>query len=1144
MDLKKYNLTYKTGVGGFYHYIYLNGMKQPISRWPNTGFAKVKSVPQANTFGFSEVEPTTWTKAKHGRVFGFFNVDYDLLNAAITSVDPVNKLINGPNFKTKRAGARYYAVNMLEIVDIPGEWYVDVDEQILYYYPPYSLKGAKLEIVTAPFEAVTLGKANNISFKGIEFTKFGGKAISGSGSKNLHVRNCDFNNIQGGNAILLDGKNYNCIFDSNTAYNLQGSFIKFDSGNLSNGKYGNCVISNNHLISVNLNPSQNRAVLGSGWPSTERSGSIGLDVYNNVIQDCGGMGAINTNGEDVKIYYNEIMNQSRDIDDGGAIYAGKSFTFRGYEVMYNYVHDLNKDHSYCAYYNDDCFAGGKWWYNVSKDVRKQSIVGLGPDFNMNFNLAINNNQGISLGSRLTWNQKYYGDEGTLFKEVNKVIESEYGAEFLKRYPEMNEYLGRKPFCAPYNATAYGNVGVNISTKRTIHSYPEDEYKYFAKEFTYNGKTVDISTTNAMAETNPHFDYKEEYFVDPQNQNFSIKPDSEIAKAEPELLKIDMTKIGIEEDKVDDVMRVPEDGFRLRTPMNGDGSVQTKETLFSWDQVRGASKYRVMVATDKEMKNLVYDNIVWESESSLTSNFAIVDGLPLDTVYYWQVEAIGISRQKPFTVKSVGPFAFKTARKNELSKDGLKLALESGTKFLEGLNSGEYRYDEAFLNEFKTLVENANKAYKSSSRQEEIDAYEEEIYLMVGKSPYFQYLHYDHLDVFRPEQEWKHNKDNSGRTVNDDGTVTFYAAEGTSSKSTVNTKNSVLCFKVKYDDLSAGSYRGIYFKYNSKGKGYLAVIKPDILEFQGVNQTLFPLPNFEVKAGEWYEMQVGGINTPGGVLQFWKINGKTVFAKLDTTGGQTRDEGRVWIQHREPQTHFMKVDTLPEDQTIYDALLKEFNNPECEDHLEWLLIGSNDAIEMNSTFYNVADKNEMARILYPTVSNKQVQISENGDITAYKNAVTEAMILTGYNTGLEDYLFQNRVHTYFNDILKLEKIDENGVNLYDFYKNKLKDVDRIEIHTNSMNKNYNTMADLRKEFARQILTSSLNACSRSFANENFYFTTILTKENANYLGINIDKYLALDQDGKDAINAILHVSARDDRTLDEIVQAINEAASGL
>ncbi len=1140
MDLSKYNITL-TNESGFFHYLYLDDMKQSLSRWPNSGFANVKSVPQPNTFGFSEIEPTTWTKAKNGQIYGYYNTDYDLLPSNIISVDPVNKLINGPNFKTTRAGARYYAVNMLEVIDMPGEWYVDIDEEILYYYPPYSIKESKLEIAASPsVNMITLGSAQKMSFNGIHFTK-GSSAFYATYPRNVEIRNCDFSLMQGRHTINFSQRSYDCVIDSNRIYSCEGSLIFIKSGNTSTGESGNCVISNNHCIASNYYPRGITGMIMGGYNSPERNGSIGLLIQNNVFQDCSNSYAISTPGEDVKVYYNEVMNQSRNVDDGGAIYFGKSHTYQGIEVMYNYVHDLNKEHSYCAYYNDDGQAGVKWDYNVSKDVNKHSITGLGADFNMNFNITINNATGIGLGSRMTWNPELYGDEGTLYQEVVKILESSFASEYLKKYPFVAEYVTRKPYSAPWNAVAYGNVGINVGGK-TVSSYPQDEYIYFAKEYTYDGKTVDITKTNAKPESNPHFSYSDDYFVDPQNQNYSIKPDSEVAKAVPEILKIDMTKIGIEEEKVEDVMLTPADGFRLRAPMNGEGSVQTKETLFAWDQVRGASKYRVMIATDKEMTNLVYDNTVWEMNSD---NHVVVDSLTLNTVYYWQVEAISIARQNPFTVKSVGPFAFKTAKKNELSKDGLKLAIETATKFFDGLNaSEEYKYDESFLAEFRTLLDTANKAYKSSSSQDEIDALEEEIYLTVNKSPYFQLLHYDHLDIFRPEQTWTHGRETAGIKHNDDGSVTFYTDAGTASRANVNTVNSVLCFQIKFDELSAGGYRGVYFKYDKDGKGYLAVIKPDILEFQGVNQTMFVLPNYSIKEGEWHEMQVGGINTPGGVLQFWKIDGKTVFAKLDTTGGQTRSEGRVWVQHREPQTHFKKVEQLPADGTIYDAILKDFNEPLSEDHFEAMLIGCGDALEMNTTFYGVSDKNEIARLLYPKVQSKEVQISVDGDISAYKQAVTEAMVLAGYNTGLEDYIFQNRVIPYYQEILQLEKIDENGVNLYDFYKNDLKDLDRIDIHTSAMNKGFKSFEDLRKEFARQILRVSINSCGRSFANENGYYTTILTKENADYLGINIDKYLALDTAGKNAVNAIIHASSTTERTLDEIVEQIETAIAGL
>lgn len=1142
MDLSKYPIDWNVYDSSFTRYIYVDDKEQIISRWPNKEYAKVQSVPDSTGFVFSEAEPTRWTKAKEGKIRGFFQVDYDPRDSDIISVDPKNKIISlsGYNFSSNRAGARYYAWNMLEIIDIPGEFYIDTENKVLYFYPPYTLKESTLELVGFTDKAmIKFNKVNNVSINGISFSKGGKYAINAKASNNLTIKNCEFRFIQtNSHAVYLEqSDHYNLLFDSNQCFGCAGGMIFVKAGNLNTWKEGNCVISNNVAVNGGNSPALLTHMIDTGYNSYERIGGKGLTVKNNVFVNNRTSVAISTPGEDILITNNEVMTQGWDIDDGGAIYLGKSHTYYGASVIHNYVHDLNKDHSYCAYYNDDGMSGTVWEYNVSRETNKHTITGLGRDINFNNNLAINNTNGFGLGTRMTWGTLYEVG-GELYKEVEKVLSSSFGAEYLKKWPMQAENLKRVPYGAPWNTVYYGNVGVNTGGK-TIASVPEDQrVLYMAKDYTLkDGTKIDVTDLNATSEGNPHFSYSEDYFVDPKNQNYNVKPDSELAKANPELLKIDMTKMGLERD-VQRLLKKPSDGFRLRLPENADLSVPSKNITFSWDLVENASKYRLIIATDKEMKNIVYDETVIENNNN---NHIVVDSLELDTVYYWQVEAVGIARQNMFTVKSYGPWGFKTVKKNELNKESLKICLEAANSFNKQLTTQkDYNFDESYIKEYCALVEKANEIFKTAASQEELDNVEEELYNLINISPYYMKINYDHLDVFDKDKDWTLDNDAAVINHNDDGSVSFLTTKSTAARSNVDTVNSVLCFKIKYDEITPDEYRGVYYKYNKDGKGYLGVVKDTILEFQKVDRTCIELPNYLVKPGEWAEMQLGAVNTPNGVFQFWKINGQLIWAELDTTQTQVRDEGRIWIQFNR-NVHFKKVEKLPEEGTVLEDIYSQLNNPTCADHLECMLIGASNVFEMNSSFYKSSDHSEIADILYPMILSKEVQIID-GDISSFKTAVIKAMILSGYNSKKEEYIFKNRVEPYYQQYLELDKIDENGGNLYNFYKTRLKDLDRIEIHKSTMGNKVGSYEELRKKYAEHILRVSINACDRSFANESDYYSEILTKENADYIGIDIDKYILLDVAGQKAVNAVVHATATTDRTLDEIVELVNIEAS--
>lgn len=827
-----------------YPFLYVDDIEQIQSRWPNGGFTQVKSLPSSTMMGYDENNPSRWVLAKDARINAYFNADYWFGTSKVASVNAKDKIITldasngGKTFTTSRVGARWYARNLLEEIDMPGEWFVDREENILYFYPPYSLKDKKLEIVTFHNKSmIDIGSSKNISVDGITFEKSGGEAIKGSSVDGVNVINCNFRYLQGLYALNFADVNMNVYVDSNKCYGCAGGFILCRAGKIDTLESGNTVISNNHISSCGYEPVNGYAAICITNPSNEsfkRLVSVGIEVKNNVVQDCVTTNGLLWAGCYINIHHNEFLNQSKHLNDHGVIYVGRAHSQRGSEVAFNYIHDLNEEKLVCGLYNDDGYSGTNWHHNVCTNMYFSTTHGLGLDENYNYNLSVNCKVPGTVGSRMTWSESLYGENGSLKNEVKTAL-AVGGNVYKKAFPELEESLKRTPYSAPWNSCFFGNVGVNTGGKTLGDTAIGEIEEYGAKTLNRNGEEISIVGLNGSAEGNPHFDYSDDYFVDAANQNYNIKPESEIAKAVPELLEIKMEEMGL----ADEEMLSHRENFRLKEPSNGDEAVDSKLVTFSWDRVENATKYRLLIATDPEMQNIVYDKTMVENGNN---NHAEVDSLLLDTVYYWKVQAIGLARQNQFVIENYnGPYIFRTARKNELDKENAEIAIEAIKEFnTEISKNASYEYDEVFLKEMNTLIVKAEEVYKNAKTQEELDNIEDEIYVLINKSPFYMKVKFEHLDgIFGENVEWTLNypekiyfKDGVLTLENSDNSTRCYATAD------INNRNSILCFKMKLDDLSDGSgWQGFDFKLNESGKGYFVTFKKSLIEFQRIGNGL-------------------------------------------------------------------------------------------------------------------------------------------------------------------------------------------------------------------------------------------------------------------------------------------------------------------
>lgn len=1124
--------------------VYIDDEEMILSRWPNKGFANINSVIDAQTFTFSENDGKRWGNAKDMIAYGYFYVDYAFACLPIANIDAVNKIIKLDTTSTmltaSRAGARWYAANLIEEIDIPGEYYVDKSDMKLYIFPPHNLKNSKLEIISTTCDIINLTNINNVTIKNLGFEKTKGRAIYAQDVKNFTLEGCNFKYIQHEQCIAVEKRtkiNQNVNIKGNYAYGNAGQFADVILGEMQTLTPSYSEISNNHIVSCrreNAKSLTDGTQITLGYNSSERIASVGVLVQNNLIQDCGGTAAICFSGPENKVLYNEIYNQSPTLNDGGAIYAGMSTIYYGCEVAYNYVHDLNKEFSYVGYYNDDAYSGAKWHHNIARNMNHGFLLGLGMDMEVTYNLMIDNTKRNSAGSRMTWNPSVFGPNGKMINAIASMAND--NPNFYEKYPVLKGAVDRDPPMAPWNSIIFGNVGV--STGGLTFGYNAEMTEYGADTIIRNGKAIDISDLNDTEAGNPHFDYSDNYFVDAQNGNYNVKPDSELAEAVPELLEIDITKTGLTEEHASRIQAPGE--FLARYPRNKSVGLKTKNFTFSWDTAPGATYYRLVVSKNSDLSDPVIDEKILENGSN---NCYITDELELNTVYYWKVYAQGLSRQKPFSIESKGgPYVFKTASKNDIDKSGLTDAITALGGLIDSTGSEGYRFSEEYSQKANELVKKAKEIKETAVLQDLIDAMEEEIYTFILLSPYYVEISFTNIEgLYSNETQW--SKSNESFEVTHNGDEVIFDSKdsgGNFIMPYVYPNSSVLCFKAKFEEFDGG-YQAFYFKDSEKGDGYLFVVKEKIFEFQTKNKLLIELPNDLVKAGEYHNYEIGAVNLPNGVLRFVRVDGNVLYANLDRSKNAVYSGDRFYVRtNPNSKISIMPYDEkdIPQPSVLIDEIYKSFNAPYSKAQLEALLIGASDCLELSDLLYTMVDKARLCELIYDKLSDIQIK---DRDFSKYHAAVMENTVIAAYNQGLIDYLFKDKCQNLYSDITRFDLIDKNGVNLYKFMNDRLTKSNLQSINRMTLNKDVKSLDELRREYAKSIFTISINACSATFAIDTAYMYEIITKENADYMNVDLSEYFALSNEQKNKVHERIGKAGTSmERTFEQLIADINTA----
>jgi hypothetical protein len=360
--------------------LYGSNGRLPLSRWPNSAYTHMVRVTDpgtkhGGTFVYDGDRPARWTAAVAGGLWlnGFWRVPWTTQKVRVESIDPAAHTITQAVAVPNGIGSKYappagdgkepwYALNLLEEIDMPGEWSLDFSTRRIYLWPP---DDGVVSIADLADPVISMNGASDVRIEGLVFEGGLGSGVEIRGGEGGLIAGAVFRNL-GQYGVKIQGGTQHGV-QSSDFYNLGEGGVALNGGDRRTLTPARHYAVNNHFHDLSQ-------VLKTYAPAVNVSG-VGMLVAHNLIHDLP-HAAILYSGNDHVFEYNEIHNIALDSGDVGAFYTGNDWTSRGNVLRYNYVHHASGAN---AFYIDDGDSGVSVLNNLIYRTAYGVFIGGGHD---------------------------------------------------------------------------------------------------------------------------------------------------------------------------------------------------------------------------------------------------------------------------------------------------------------------------------------------------------------------------------------------------------------------------------------------------------------------------------------------------------------------------------------------------------------------------------------------------------------------------------------------------------------------------------------------------------------------------------------------------------------------------------------------
>lgn len=488
--------------------VFFQDKPMTLARWPNEGFVKIADIvvkdghqihgiegSMTPKFVYEGDRPSRWVGEKDPWLHGYWFWDWSDQRQRIAFIDVAASTItlaDPPHNYGYRKGQWYYAMNMLSELDAPGEWYVDRQLGLLFFWPPAPIESGSVTVSVIP-NLVTLNGASFVTLSGFIFEAARGTAIAMVNGTDNRVTECVFRNL-GADAVTVAGGERHGVTRCEM-YNLGGGGITLSGGDRTTLTPAGHYAEDNHIHDYGR------------WYRMYRSaialGGVGSRAAHNLLHDAPHIGIL-FSGNDHLIEFNELHNVCKESNDAGAMYAGRDWTMRGTVIRHNYLHHINgfEGRGCVGVYLDDMYCGTQIFGNVFYKVTRAAFIGGGRDCTVENNVFVDCNPAVHVDARaLNW-AAYHGDEWIEEARTKGTVSNiAYNKPpYSDKYPVLVNLMEDEPKAPKGNLIAR-NISVGGKW---------DEFEEAAKPY--------LTLQDNLIDTDPHF-------VDPEKLDFRLKASS-------------------------------------------------------------------------------------------------------------------------------------------------------------------------------------------------------------------------------------------------------------------------------------------------------------------------------------------------------------------------------------------------------------------------------------------------------------------------------------------------------------------------------------------------------------------------------------------------------------------------------------------
>ena len=522
-DLRALGITDFGEAGGGGLELFFSDQPMTLARWPNEGFTRIVDTvggepydirgtwgDRVGKFTYDGDRPKRWVGEKDMWLEGYWFWDWSDQRQKVESIDTERRIISlvppyhGYGY---RKGQWFYAFNVLAELDTPGEWYLDRETGILYFWPPTPIEQGKAVVSVLP-TLVTMNDASYVTIRGITLEAARGTAVQMAGGMHNEIAGCTVRNL-GAYAVTIAGGRENGVVGCDM-YGMGQGGISLTGGDRPTLTPAGHYAENNHIHHY------------SRWnrmyhPAISLNG-VGNRAAHNLIHDAPHEG-MNFGGNDHVIEFNEIHDVCTESNDAGAIYAGRDWSTRGTVIRYNFMHHVSgfENRGCVGVYLDDMWCGTRIENNVFYRVTRAAFIGGGRDNIVENNIFVDCDPALHIDARaLGW----ASDTVPTTMKQNLLAMPYQKPPWSERYPELLNILQDDP------AAPKGNI--------------------VAHNVCWGGKWDEVEdVARPLTKLEANMTDQDPRFVDAAHMNFQLQPDSPAYKIG--FKRIPIEKIGLYQD---------------------------------------------------------------------------------------------------------------------------------------------------------------------------------------------------------------------------------------------------------------------------------------------------------------------------------------------------------------------------------------------------------------------------------------------------------------------------------------------------------------------------------------------------------------------------------------------------------------------